>query len=89
MAPADFNYDKWYSLNSLAEVFGCRWDRTPDMSNGVVSKTQKVQISPDTQRDQHVQEFTELEWYGGVRFKCNQNGMTLHDTMFKVISPFY
>lgn len=80
-----FDYDKWYSLNTLAEVFNCRWSDTPENSNGIISKIQKVQMDEASQQNHHVQEFTELEWYGGVRFGCNHNGMTLHDTIFKII----
>jgi len=44
---SNFDYDRWYSLNTLSEVFGCEWYDLPEKSNGVIISKQKYEFRLD------------------------------------------
>ena len=81
-----FDYDKYYSLFDLSDLFRCEWEEIPQHSNGILEQTQEVQVTAEGVTAYEVPEFTKIKWTGGyIRFVLNGSLMLLTDRIFKII----
>jgi len=83
-----FDYDKWWTLKSLAEYFECDWWEVPTKSNGIITETFKIMLKEalgKREASPKIYEFT-IKGYDGY-LKDTGDGISVTRTCFKVVRP--
>ena len=83
----DFDYDKWYSLETLGEALECFWVDLPKASPSIIHASQNIKLLVDKLDGvEDLPEYTTLEFNeNGAMLGCNGYYPMTHIECFKII----